>query len=131
MTWGKKSGKLMVLDNAYPDGKPIERDYIIHVIIKEFTCLCPEKPDQPDYAVFDIYYTPDKYILELKSLKEYFVSYRDVQIFHEPATNRILTDLTDACKPKYMKIIGHWNIRGGVKTVVEVEYNANHVESLE
>jgi len=123
MTEWYKSEGLKNLPNQYPNNEgPITQPYTLHIEIKEFTCLCPKKPDQPDFATFDIWYEPDQYILELKGLKEYMTGYRNMEIFHEPATNRILRDLTQCAKPKWMKIIGHWYIRGGIQTTVEVEW---------
>ena len=125
--WYESKG-LKTIPNEYPNGEgPIEQPYTIHLKIKEFTCLCPEKPDQPDYADFDIEYRPGHKILESKGLKEYFTSYRNLEIFHEPATNRILRDLVACCEPEYMKITGDWFIRGGIKIKVEVEYVRNNI----
>jgi len=123
--WFESKG-LKTIPNEYPLGEgKIDQDYTIHVEVLEFTCMCPEKADQPDFATFDIYYRPEHKILELKGLKEYMTAYRNIEIFHEPATNRILRDLVACCEPKWMKIVGHWFIRGGIKTTVEVEYAAN------
>jgi len=69
-----------------------------------------------------IEYVPDQYIIELKSLKLYLHSYRDVEIYHEPATNQILEDLVEACSPRWMRVTGQFNVRGGITTDVTVEF---------
>ena len=108
---------LKTIANEYPG-----RDYELEVECTEFTCLCPERPDQPDFATFRISYVTDQALIELKSLKLYLVSYRNDEIYHETATNQILEDLVAACRPRRMKIVGCWNIRGGIRTTVTVEY---------
>ena len=112
-----KRGTLQTIVNQFPG-----RDYEIEVECPEFTCLCPQKPDQPDFATLKISYVPDQALIELKSLKLYLVSYRNDEIYHEAATNQILEDLVAACQPRRMKIVGHWNIRGGIRTIITAEY---------
>ena len=97
------------------------RDYNIDMECPEFTCLCP-KTGQPDFGILDISYIPDKLCIELKSLKIYLTSYRNEGGFHEKVVNIILDDLVSACKPKKMKIVGDFNVRGGIHTTVTVEY---------
>ncbi len=99
------------------------RDYTINISTPEFTCVCP-KTGQPDFAVINISYVPDKLCLELKSLKLYFWSYRNEGAFHEAVTNQILDDLVAACAPRRMTVTGDFNVRGGLHTVVTVEYAA-------
>ena len=111
---------LQSIANQYP-----ERDYEIVVECLEFTCLCPQKPDQPDFATFQISYVPNQLLIELKSLKLYLVSYRNDEIYHEAATNRILEDLVAAGQPRWMKIVGYWNVRGGMRTTVIAEYGSS------
>lgn len=111
-----KTPALEALKNQYPD-----RDYTVYLQTEEFNCLCP-KTGLPDFAVLKIEYMPDKYCIELKSFKEYIVFYRNVGIFHEHAVNKILDDFIKACKPRFAKITGEFNIRGGIKTVVSREY---------
>jgi 7-cyano-7-deazaguanine reductase len=108
---------LIAIPNAYPD-----RDYQEMAVSSEFTTLCPLSPGQPDYATLTIKYTPDKKVLELKSLKFYLTSYRMVEIFFEEATNRVLDDLVNAIKPKRMEVMAEWNTRGGIGTVVMANY---------
>ncbi len=102
----------------------MEKDYTITIRNPEFTCLCPEKRNQPDFAEITVEYIPDEFLIELKSLKYYIVNFRDKEIYHEAATNRILEDLVDVLKPRYLRVIGDWNVRGGIKTIVEVEYSS-------
>jgi 7-cyano-7-deazaguanine reductase len=101
----------------------IGRDYQVEITTSEFTTLCPLNPGQPDYARLTIQYYPERYIVELKSLKFYLTSYRMVEIFFEEATNKILDDLVEAVKPRRMVIIAEWNIRGGAGTKVTASYS--------
>jgi 7-cyano-7-deazaguanine reductase len=112
---------LIAIPNPYP-----ERDYEEVVVSSEFTTLCPLNPGQPDFATLTIKYTPDKKMLELKSLKFYLTSYRMVEIFFEEATNRVLNDLVNSIKPRKMEIVAEWNIRGGIGTVVMASYDKNN-----
>ena len=98
-----------------------EHDYTIRMKIPEFTCVCP-KTGQPDFASFHLDYIPDKKCVELKSLKLYMWSYRDEGAFHEAITNQILKDLIDATQPRYMRLRGEFNVRGGIFTDVVVEH---------
>jgi 7-cyano-7-deazaguanine reductase len=111
-----KTPKIEVWKNQYPD-----RSYIITLDIPEFTCICP-KTGLPDFAVIKIEYSPDKYCVELKSFKMYTVFYRNLGIFHEHLTNKILDDFVTASKPRWAKIISEFNPRGGIKTTVTREY---------
>ncbi len=101
--------------------KAKKRDYEINISCPEFTSLCPAT-GQPDFAEIKISYTPNHDCIELKSLKLYINSYRNIGEFHEHVTNKILDDIVAACKPKYAKVVGDFNIRGGIKTVVQAEY---------
>jgi 7-cyano-7-deazaguanine reductase len=109
---------LIAIPNPNPDN-----DYEEEIVTSEFTTLCPLNPGQPDYAKLTIKFVPDKQIIELKSLKFYLTSYRMVEIFFEEATNRILSDLVTAVKPKRMDIAAEWNVRGGILTRVSVSYS--------
>lgn len=108
--------ELETFDNPRP-----ERDYEIRFEIPEFTCLCP-KTGQPDFATISIRYVPDQTCVELKSLKLYMWSYRDVGAFHEAVTNQILDDLVAATKPRVMTIEAAFYVRGGIETTVEASY---------
>jgi 7-cyano-7-deazaguanine reductase len=95
-------------------------DYTIRMTLPEFTCLCP-KTGQPDFATFDLEYVPDELCIELKSLKLYLWSFRDEGAFHEAVTNRIADDLARACMPRFLRLTGKFNVRGGIYTTVVVE----------
>jgi 7-cyano-7-deazaguanine reductase len=112
----KPSTTLETFINPAPD-----RDYTIHIEIPEFTCLCP-KTGQPDFATLLVDYVPDQLCVELKSLKLYVWSYRDEGAFHEAVTNKILGDLADSIKPRFMRITARFNVRGGIYTTVVVEH---------
>ena len=98
-----------------------ERDYTIRIEVPEFTCLCP-KTGQPDFANFVIEYVPNELCIELKSLKLYMWSFRAEGAFHEAVTNQILSDLASACAPRYMRLTGKFNVRGGIYTTVIAEH---------
>ena len=102
-----------IVNNEY-----VNRDYEIKISIPEFTCVCP-RTGQPDFANITICYIPKKHIVELKSLKLYLQQYRNIGIFHETATNKILDHFFEACKPKKVTIKGAFNARGGISTIVE------------
>jgi 7-cyano-7-deazaguanine reductase len=110
------SKDLETFDNPNP-----ERDYTIRIDVPEFTCLCP-KTGQPDFATFHIEYIADKRCIELKSLKLYMWSFREKGAFHEAVTNQILGDLVAACQPRFMRLTGKFNVRGGIYTTVVVEH---------
>ncbi len=103
----------------WPNPSP-EQDYTIEISFPEFTCLCP-RSGYPDFAKILISYVPDRYIVELKSLKLYLNSYRNSYISHEEATNRIFADLKACLNPKRLKVVGDFHPRGNVHTVITVE----------
>ena len=107
---------LEVVENIYTD-----RNYKVKVSIPEFSCVCP-RTGFPDYAVIDIHYIPDKHIVELKSLKLYMLEFRNMGIFHEELSNRILNDFKAACGPRMIEVVGRFNPRGGISTDVEVHW---------
>jgi len=107
---------LEVFDYEYV-GKPIE----IVITTNEFTSVCPWS-GLPDFANLTIKYIPDKKCIELKSLKYYLHSYRNVGIFYEHVVNKILEDLVSVCDPVSMTIEAEFSIRGGLKTTVKAEY---------
>jgi len=123
---------LETLANPYPD-----RDYEIAMECPEFTSLCPLggietdadelhalKGGAPDFGTIYITYVPAASCLELKSLKLYHWSFRDEGIFYERAVNRILDDLATAAKPRWMEVVGDFNIRGGIKSVITARFGA-------
>lgn len=118
--------------NPYAD-----RDYEIHMDCNEFTSLCPlggiesdaEELAQltggaPDFGIIRITYVPADLCLELKSLKLYLWSFRNDGIFYERAVNRILDDLSSAAKPKWMKVVGDFNLRGGIKSIITATHGS-------
>lgn len=98
-----------------------ERDYRIELEFPEFTAICP-KTGLPDFGTVIIHYGPDQDCLELKSLKEYFLAYRNLGIFHENATNKILVDLVAGCRPRWMEVTVRYGVRGGIATTVVACY---------
>lgn len=115
--YGEKAieeSRLEVWDNPCP-----ERDYSVEISFPEFSCLCP-RSGYPDYATIRINYIPEKHIIELKSLKLYLNSFRDQYISHEAATNKIYGDLESILKPRFLEVVGDFNPRGNVKTVIKV-----------
>tara|TARA_B100001750_G_C15338812_1_gene511191 strand:- start:204 stop:569 length:366 start_codon:yes stop_codon:yes gene_type:complete len=113
------SSALEAVDNEYSN-----RNYWINITIPEFSCVCP-RSGLPDYAKIEIKYIPNKKIVELKSLKLYIVQYRDVGVFHEHVTNKILDDLVQALAPRHIIITGIFNARGGIQTTISVEWENN------
>lgn len=117
MKYGEKvisKAKLEKWENPSPD-----RDYNIEINFPEFSCLCP-RSGYPDYAIIRINYIPDKFIVELKSLKLYLNRFRNQYMSHEAATNQIFDDLKNFLKPRHLEVIGDFNPRGNVKTLVRV-----------
>lgn len=106
---------LEVFNNQY-----IGRHYETQFKFPEFTSLCP-KTGQPDFATIVIKYVPDRYCIETKSLKLYFLAYRNYGSFMETIVNKILEDCAQVCNPHWMKVIGNFNARGGTKIKVTAE----------
>ena len=100
----------------YP-GRRIEIDFTS----PEFTAICPFS-DFPDFGILRIRYVPNERCIELKSLKLYINSFREVKIFHEHVINRILEDFVAACDPLEFQIEGDFHVRGNIKTVVRANY---------
>lgn len=107
---------LETFNNKYPG-----KDYIVQFTTPEVTSLCP-KTGQPDFAKFDIQYIPNKKCIETKSLKLYFFAFRNYGAFMETITNKVLDDLVLVCSPKWMKVIGKFNSRGGISLNVITEF---------
>ena len=103
---------------AVPNPAP-QRDYLIACASPEFTCLCP-RSGFPDFATIRLRYVPDRSIVELKSLKLYLNRYRDEHAFHEAVVNRIADDIAAAIEPRWLELVGDFNVRGNVKTVITV-----------
>ena len=117
MKYGEKAVSEVKLE-IWPNPNP-ERDYEINISFPEFTCLCP-RSGYPDFAVIKITYIPAKKIVELKALKLYLNSFRDKYISHEEIANLIFGELQNVLKPRSLEVIGDFNPRGNVKTVVTV-----------
>ena len=99
------------------------KDYEITISIPEYTSVCP-KTGLPDFGTITVKYVPDKYCIELKSLKYYIIGYRNLGIFYENIVNRILGDVVSACKPKQAVITGQFNARGGMTATIEARHPA-------
>jgi len=105
---------------SFPNPAP-GRDFLIHMEIPEFTCLCP-MTGQPDFATLHLDYVADRKCVELKSLKLYIWSYRDHGAYHEAVTNRILDDLVRLLAPRFMRLAARFYVRGGIFTTVVAEH---------
>ncbi len=117
MKYGERAirrAKLEIWENPYPD-----RDYVVEIAYPEFTCLCP-RSGYPDFATIKVTYTPDKKVVELKSLKLYLNGFRDQGVSHEAATNMIFDLLKTSLRPRTLEVVGDFNVRGNVKTVIRV-----------
>lgn len=123
---------LETFPNPYPG-----REYEIEMECPEFTALCPLggiesdadelralKGGAPDFGTIYINYVPGDVCVELKSLKLYLWSFRDDGIFYERAVNRILDDLATVATPRWMEVVGDFNIRGGIKSVIRARVGA-------
>ena len=99
------------------------KDYEITVAIPEFTSICP-RSGLPDFGTITIRYIPDKWCVELKSLKIYILAYRNLGIFYENVVNRILRDFVKASKPVRAVVTGEFNVRGGMKSTIEAIYQS-------
>ncbi len=106
--------------DTFPNPQP-DRDYVITSVCPEFTSLCP-KTGQPDFATITVAYIPNQLCIELKSLKLYFWSYRNEGAFFEKVTNQILNDLVKASQPRWMEVIGAFNVRGGITTTIAASF---------
>ena len=123
---------LETVPNPYPD-----REYEIAMECDEFTSLCPVggietdaaelealQGGAPDFGTIRITYAPAAACLELKSLKLYLWSFRNDGTFYERAVNRILDDLSNAAKPRWMEVVGDFNVRGGIQSVITARVGA-------
>ena len=110
--------RLEPLPNPAPD-----RDYLIELSSPEFTCLCP-RSGYPDFATIHLRYVPDQLIVELKSVKLYLNRYRDEHAFHEAVINKILDDFVAVAQPRWIQVVGDFQVRGNIKTIITVEQRA-------
>ena len=108
-----------ILD-SFPNPRP-GREYEIKFVFPEFTSMCPVT-GQPDFATITVQYVPDKLCVEMKSLKLYFLAYRNKGIFYEAVTNQICDDLVAVLKPRQMTVIGDFAVRGGTAGTITVRY---------
>lgn len=99
-----------------------KKDYIIKITLPEFTCLCP-RSGYPDFATIYLEYIPNEWVVELKAIKLYINSFMNKNISHEDSINEIYDLLEKKLKPKWMKIVGDFNPRGNVHTVIEIDSN--------
>ena len=108
--------------------RTLVRKYSIEFTCPEFTCICP-RSGFPDFATLKITYVPKNWCVELKSLKLYLNSFRNEKIFHEDITNRILDELVALLDPWEMTIVGDFNVRGNIKTVITSKHLYSEVQS--
>ena len=106
---------LECFDNPRPD-----HDYVIEHIAEEFTSVCP-KTGHPDFGTVTIRFVPDRKCVELKSLKQYYQSFRNEGIFYEAVTNQIAQDLAAVMAPRWLVVITDWKGRGGIRSRIRVE----------
>jgi 7-cyano-7-deazaguanine reductase len=100
-----------------------QRDYEVKFVFPEFTSMCPVT-GQPDFATITITYVPNELCVEMKSLKLYFLSFRNKGVFYEAATNQILDDLVAVIQPRRMTVVGDFAVRGGTAGTVTVTYES-------
>ena len=117
MKYGTKAVRQAKLE-LWPNPNP-DRNYTIDISYPEFTCLCP-RSGYPDFATIRITYTPDKKVVELKALKLYLNSFRDQSVSHEAVTNLIFDALKKNLMPRALEVVGDFNVRGNVKTIIRV-----------
>jgi len=98
------------------------REYVIEIIMPEFTSVCP-KTGLPDHGTMTLRYAPDKLCLELKSLKMYTLAYRNLGIFQENVVNRMLEDVVKAARPLWAEIVGDFSPRGGLSTNITANWS--------
>lgn len=123
----KRYGEIEIENNTLEwfENRTKDRKYSVEFICPEFTCLCP-RSGFPDFATIKIKYIPDQKCVELKSLKLYINSFRNEYVFHEDVTNTILKDLVDLLDPTYIEVVGDFNVRGNIKTII----TANHEKKV-
>ena len=113
-----KKELLEVFDNRFPG-----RDYTVEIVNPEFTSVCP-KTGLPDFGTITIRYIPDKVCVELKSLKYYYLEFRNAGIFYENVTNTILDHMIEVLEPRKLTVITEWKARGGITETVTASYSA-------
>src|SRR5262245_47811138 len=108
---------------AFANPKP-QRDYTIEFAFPEFTSMCPVTA-QPDFATITVTYVPDRLCVEMKSLKLYYLAYRNKGIFYESVVNTILDDLVAVLRPRRMTVVGQFAVRGGTAAAVTATYEGS------
>ncbi len=103
------------------------RDAMVEISTDEWTCVCPFS-GLPDFGTLTVRYLPSDGCIELKSLKYYLTSYRNVGIYQEHAANRLLEDLVECCAPRWMEIELDYKLRGGIHAVVTVAFGDKTLE---
>lgn len=116
-------GEEMIKNNQLEsfDNRTTHRRYWVEFSCPEFTCICP-RSGFPDFATINIRYSPDKKCVELKSLKLYINGFRDKKVFHEDVTNNIMDDLIKLLDPWDIEVVGDFNVRGNIKTVIRAQH---------
>lgn len=112
---------------VFPNPAP-QRDYVIKHVCPEFTSVCP-KTGQPDFGTIELEYVPGESCIELKSLKLYYYSFRNEGIYYEAVVNRMLDELSGACNPRWMRLTGLFNVRGGISSIVTAETGSRETGS--
>ena len=97
------------------------KNFTITIRVPEYTSVCP-KTGLPDFGTITVSYVPNKLCVELKSFKYYIHAYRDIGISYENVVNRILKDLAQALRPKWMRVQGDFTPRGGISSLIEANY---------
>lgn len=113
---------------TFPNPRPA-RAYLIEHVAHEFTSVCPVT-GQPDFGTVTVRYVANEVCVELRSLKLYLQDYRDRGIYYEDVTNRILDDLVEACRPKWMLVRTRWTVRGGLHSVITAQHGDPNVLSI-
>jgi 7-cyano-7-deazaguanine reductase len=123
MSQEKLYGEIAIENNQLErfENRTQVRRYSVEFSCPEFTCVCP-RSGFPDFATVHIRYVPDKWCVELKSLKLYINSYRDKKVFHEDVTNWIIDDLIKLLDPWEIEVTGDFNVRGNIKTVIKAKH---------
>jgi 7-cyano-7-deazaguanine reductase len=113
---------LEVFPNPFPN-----REYVVTHTNPEFTSVCPVT-GLPDFGTIEIQFVPDQLCVELKSLKFYFLGFRNKGIYYEAVTNEIMEDLVHAMKPKWLEVTGEFSTRGGIHSTIVASYEKDEDE---
>jgi 7-cyano-7-deazaguanine reductase len=124
MSQEKLYGELAIEQNHLErfENRTQVRRYTISFACPEFTCVCP-RSGFPDFATIHITYVPDKWCVELKSLKLYINGFRNQKVFHEDVTNNIIDDLIGLLDPHEIEVVGDFTVRGNIKTIVTAKHS--------